>query len=166
MEKKQTTKTIKDYRQSQKRVHTQEVDDIVQQTYEGADQATKVYLYQQNKKLRWWGWVLPIIFATIATGLSFLIGWALYYNININGIHGGWHGVGWVSGSFLVAFVFAFMVLSWVRNRQAAKHFNHKGRRYQLTLTDWEAKIIMWKKIIFLTALWLTLPTGLTIGLL
>ncbi|ATZ17494.1 hypothetical protein ELUMI_v1c07720 [Williamsoniiplasma luminosum] len=166
MKKDNIRASLKKYRASQKQVHAQEVEEILQDTYDASDQNAKVYFYRQNKKLRWWGWVLPWVFALVATGLSFLIGWLLYNDVNLNGINGGWHGVGWVSLSFLIAFVFAYMVLSWFRNRAAAKYFNHKARRYQYTLTEWEAKIIVWKKIVFLTCLPLILVTGLTIGLL
>ncbi|AUF83704.1 hypothetical protein CXP39_02750 [Mesoplasma syrphidae] len=158
--------SIKKYRESQKQVHNQEVNEIIKETYSSSNQNAKLYYYKINKKLRWWGWLLPLLLTSLSTGLSFLIGWSLYWNFNLNGASGGWAGVGWVAFSILIGFAFSYMILSWIRNRRAAEFFNHKGRRYQLTLTDWEAKIIMWKKIIGLTTVLMVIVTGLTIGLL
>ncbi|WP_027063106.1 hypothetical protein [Mesoplasma seiffertii] len=163
---KKTKDSIKNYRHSQKQVHQEEVNKIVQDTYNSRDQNAKLFYYRNKKKLHVIGWLLPIIFSTIATGLSFLIGWALYWNFNLNGSSGGWAGVGWVSFAFLILFILSYMILSWVRNKKAAEFFNHKGRRYQLMLTDWEATVIKWKRILMLTILLMIVVTSLTISLL
>ncbi|WP_031543286.1 hypothetical protein [Mesoplasma photuris] len=152
--------TLKDLRESQKKVYKQEVAEALDSTYSGLGFNAKILDYRKTKKMKWWSWLIALGASIVATGFSFLMGYAFRSNININvGVDSYYGAAGWTALSIIVALVLAYMIISYIRNKKAEKHFNDKRRRYQRTLTQWEAKVFLAKKIIFLTILLMVAPT-------
>jgi len=147
-------KEAKAIHQQDKEAHQREVNEIIQETYyaPGSKQRTKEY--QKAKTMKWWHYLTALIIGLILTGISF----AINYTIDLQTAN--YFNYGMMFGILLF-----MMIINYWKNRQAAKFFNDRRRRYQRTLRIGEAKVFLTLKTIFLSLLFF-LPTIITLGIL
>jgi hypothetical protein len=104
--------------------------------------------------MKWWHYLTALIIGLILTGISF----AINYTIDLQTAN--YFNYGMMFGILLF-----MMIINYWKNRQAAKFFNDRRRRYQRTLRIGEAKVFLTLKTIFLSLLFF-LPTIITLGIL
>ncbi|ATZ18892.1 hypothetical protein ESOMN_v1c05100 [Williamsoniiplasma somnilux] len=155
MENKKTK--LKDYRLSQKKTHEIEVAEAINETYTNRSQLSH---YNQIKRIKWSSWLIVLTIVVIGAGLTWLVG---YLAINSEKAP-NWQATGWFSLAYTSVIFLIYWVIGFVRNKEAAKFFNDRRRRYQRTIQDWEAKIYLTKKILllsFIPMLIITIVTNL-----
>lgn len=141
---------LKNYRASQKKVHDAEINEQITQVYKtGYEQKRLLAEYHEQKRMKWWSWLAILIIVGFGVGFSYLTGWLAIDSAKAP----NWQAVGWFSLAY-TALIFAIIwVLGLIKNREAAKYFNDRRRRYQKTFQDWEAKIQLIRKILTLSFL-------------
>ncbi|WP_026389660.1 hypothetical protein [[Acholeplasma] multilocale] len=161
-------KELGEFRSSQKRVHEEEVSERVRDTYYSSEHAEKMYFYRETIKFRWWSYLIALAVSAVSVGLSFLLGYLLRNNPNLNEFDEmpGWGATKWMMLMFWMLALLVYMTIAWVRNHQATKHFNDRRRRYQKMMTEWEARILHVKKIVFLSMFISIIPLVLTFTIL
>lgn len=149
---------LKKFDQAKHDYFNQEVDEIIQQTYEENEAYHRFTTYNQVKKMQWWHYLISFAIAIFFTGLSFLIG----YLTKNSSKAPDYQGAGWASLGFVFLLILLFMVINYLKNRNAAKYFHDKRRRYQRTLSLLEAKQLLVLKIIFLAIVLLSITVIVT----
>jgi len=149
---------LKNLDQAKNDYFNQEVDEIIQQTYEENEAYHRLVTYNQAKKMQWWHYLISFGVAFFFTGLSFLIG---YLTKNSNKAP-DYQAAGWASLGFVFLLILLFMVINYNKNRNAEKYFHDKRRRYQRTFSFVEAKQLLVLKIIFLAIVLLSITVIVT----
>ncbi|WP_374696481.1 hypothetical protein [Spiroplasma endosymbiont of Polydrusus formosus] len=139
--KKNIFKELHHLKQEEKQTHQKEVNEIVNETYH--NQTTKLETYHKLKKINWYHYLIAILTSASLVGICFLLGIFFFKDIK---------KTEWVVVSFFIVILLIWLILGWYKNKQVSAYFNDHRRRYQLTLTDGEAKIKKTRNILLINA--------------
>ncbi|WP_338971845.1 hypothetical protein [Spiroplasma endosymbiont of Panorpa germanica] len=139
--KKSSFKQLKELKADQKEIHNKEVDEVIKDTYYSEDTLNKKAKYRYNKSLRWY----EVLIATVISGILLMIA----FLVDVYAMPGKYFAS--TMTTILIVFgLVVWLVLGWIKNRQAAKHYNDARRRYLPTLSDEEAWIAKIRKLMLI----------------
>ncbi|AHI54187.1 hypothetical protein SSABA_v1c07850 [Spiroplasma sabaudiense Ar-1343] len=138
---KKKPSTLKQLRKDQKEIHKKEVTAVIDETYNSSDSHDRKSNYKLAKSLNW-----IEILGTIVCSLVFV---AIAFLVDVFALPGKYFA-STMTTILIVLGLIIWLVLGWVKNRQAANYYNDARRRYLPTMTDDEALIVKIRKLILI----------------